>query len=160
MHRKIWWGNMKTLGSILLCTVMTTTVAAAQTPDMKGDWVGKTNTIVAGVGGPHWPDSKGTWEKPLLAQRDITLRIVGQDDRRFWGESIIAGDAASGGKATSEPFIGTVSKDGAKVMLSDTDGYFIGDLSGTTLSYCYLQSGARQANDKPAVITCHDVTKR
>ncbi|MFG1466085.1 hypothetical protein V5F77_24770 [Xanthobacter sp. DSM 24535] len=58
---------MKALGWILLCNVMTISVAAAQTPDMKGDWVGKTNTIIAGVGGPHWPDSKGTWEKPLLA---------------------------------------------------------------------------------------------
>ncbi|WP_428032571.1 hypothetical protein [Ancylobacter sp.] len=152
--------TMKALGWFLLCNAMTISVAAAQTPDMKGDWVGKTNTIIAGVGGPHWPDSKGTWEKPLLAQRDITLRIVGQEDRRFWGESIIAGDAASGGAVTSEPFIGTVSKGGDKVMMADTDGYFVGDLSGTTLSYCYLQAGAKQPNDKPAVVTCNDVTKR
>ncbi|MCB4770468.1 hypothetical protein LGR54_17810 [Ancylobacter sp. Lp-2] len=151
---------MKALGWFLLCNVMTISAAAAQTPDMKGDWVGKTNTIIAGVGGPHWPDSKGTWEKPLLAQRDITLRIIGQEDRRFWGESIIAGDASSGGTVTTEPFIGTVSKGGDKVMMADTDGYFVGDLSGTTLSYCYLQAGARQANDKPAVATCNDVTKR
>ncbi len=151
---------MKTLSLILLCNAMTISVASAQAPDMKGDWVGKTNTIVAGVGGPHWPDSKGTWAKPLLAQRDITLRIVGQDDRRFWGESVIAGDAASGGAVTSEPFIGTLSKGGDRVMMTDTDGYFLGDLSGTTLSYCYLQAGARQVNDKPAVATCNDVTKR
>ncbi|MFG1466086.1 hypothetical protein V5F77_24775 [Xanthobacter sp. DSM 24535] len=45
-------------------------------------------------------------------------------------------------------------------MMADTDGYFVGDLSGTTLSYCYLQAGARQASDKPAVVTCNDVTKR
>jgi len=151
---------MKSLGLILICSAMMATAASAQTPDMKGEWVGKTNTIIAGVGGPHWPDSKGTWEKPLLAQREITLRITGQDDRRFWGESVIAGDAASGGAVTSEPFIGSVSKGGDKVMMADTDGYFVGDLSGKMLSYCYLQAGARQANEKPAVVTCNDVTKR
>lgn len=81
-------------------------------------------------------------------------------DRRLWGESIIAGDAASGGAVTSEPFTGTVSKGGEKAMMTDTDGYCIGELSGTTLSYCYFQAGARQANDKPAVVACDDVTKR
>ncbi|WP_266338011.1 hypothetical protein [Kaistia nematophila] len=151
---------MKSLGWFFLCNVMTISAAIAETPDMKGDWVGKTNTIIAGMGGPHWPDSKGTWEKPLLAERDITLRIVGQSDRRFWGQSIIAGDAASGGAVTTEPFIGTVSKGGDSVMMADTDGYFFGDVEGNTLSYCYVQAGAKQAADKPAVVTCLDVTKR
>jgi len=151
---------MKTLGCFLLCSAMMTSVATAQVADMKGDWVGTTNTIIAGVGGPHWPDSKGTWEAPLLSQRDVTLRIVGQDDRRFWGESIIASGTGSGGAVTTEPFIGTVSKGGDKVMMTDTDGYFVGELSGNTLSYCYIQAGARQVNDKPAVVTCNDVTKR
>ncbi|GAB4065473.1 hypothetical protein KHC28_03070 [Ancylobacter sonchi] len=145
---------------ILLCNVMTISVAAAQTPDMKGDWIGRTNTLIAGAGGAHWPDSKAAWEKPLRAQRDITLRIVGQDGRRLRGESIIAGDEASGGRVTTEPFIGTASKAGDKVMMADTDGYFVEDLSDTTLAYCYLLAGVRQANDEPAIISCNDVTKR
>ncbi|WP_132034301.1 hypothetical protein [Aquabacter spiritensis] len=37
-------------------------------------------------------------------------------------------------------------------MMTLKDGHFVGDLSGTTLAYCYLQAGARQAGDKPAVV--------
>lgn len=152
---------MKAQALALFCTFIAVDVAfAADVPDLKGDWVGKTNTIVAGAGGPHWPESKGSWDKPMLADRDITIRIKGQDGRRFWGESIIAGDAASGGKTTSEPLIGSVSTSGDNVMMADTDGYFIGELSGKTLSYCYLQAGAKQDTDKPAVVTCLEVTKR
>ncbi|MGE3991650.1 hypothetical protein [Pseudorhodoplanes sp.] len=142
----------------LFCMLLA--VPAASAADMKGSWIGKTHTIIAGAGGPHWPESKGTWEKPLLADRDITLRITGQDGRRFWGESVIAGDGASGGKTTIEPFIGTVSTDDSTVMMADTDGYYIGKLSGNTFSYCYIQSGAKQAGDKPAVSTCLEVTKK
>src|SRR5262249_25156844 len=143
----------------LLCTVFTlTTASAADTPNMKGDWVGKTQPIVAGKGGPHWPDSKGTFTKPALMERDMTIRITGQDGRRFWGESIVGGEARAAG--TVEPFIGSVSTNGEDVMMADTDGYFIGELSGNTLSYCYLQAGAKKEGDLPAVVTCLSVTKR
>lgn len=145
-------------GLILLGALLAATTANAA--DMKGDWTGKTHTIIAGTGGPHWPDSKGTWEKPLLADRDITITITGQDGRRFWGESIIGGDAASGGKTTREPFIGTVSPDDTGIMMADTDGYFVGKLTGTTLSYCYIQAGSSKSGDKPAVVTCNEVKKK
>jgi hypothetical protein len=142
-----------------LCfTVMTAMAASAA--DMKGDWTGRTHTIIAGTGGPHWPDSKGTWQKPLTADRDITIRITGQDGRRFWGETIILGDTASGGKTTTEPFIGTVAPDDSTVMMADTDGYFVGKLSGNTFSYCYTQSGAGKSGDRPAVVTCNEVKKK
>ncbi|HWV43828.1 hypothetical protein [Pseudorhodoplanes sp.] len=142
----------------LLFTAMTAMTANAA--DMKGDWVGLTHTIIAGAGGPHWPDSKGTWQKPLTADREVTFRVTGQDGRRFWGETIIAGDSSSGGKPTTEPFIGTVGLDDVTVMMSDTDGYFAGKLTGNTLSYCYLQAGAKQPGDKPAVVTCNEVKKK
>ncbi len=142
----------------VFCSLSILTTADAA--EMKGDWNGKTHTIIAGTGGPHWPESKGTWEKPLLADRDITLRITGQDGRRFWGETIIVGDPASGGKPTTEPFIGTVAPDDTGIMMADTDGYFVGKVSGNKLSYCYIQAGAKEAKDKPAVVTCNEVTKK
>ncbi len=46
------------------------------------------------------------------------------------------------------------------IMMADTDGYFVGKLSGNTLSYCYIQAGARQPGDKPAVVTCNEVRKK
>jgi hypothetical protein len=82
------------------------------------------------------------------------------EGRRFWGESIIVGDTASGGKTTTEPFIGTVTPDDTGIMTADTDGYFVGKLSSNTLSYCYIQAGAKETNDKPAVVTCNELTKK
>ena len=148
---------MKSYQLAFLCAVFAT---GAQSAEMKGEWTGKTHTIIAGTGGPHWPESKGTWDKPMVADRDITIRITGQDGRRFWGESVIAGDTASGGQTTTEPFIGTVTPDDSNVMMADTDGYFVGKLSGRTLSYCYIQAGSKETNGTPAVVTCNEVTKQ
>ena len=152
---------MRVKAIAVFCGLASASVAfAADVPDMKGVWIGKTQPIVAGKGGPHWPESKGTFDKPALVERDMTIRITGQDGRRFWGESIVGGDPSIGGKPTSEPFIGSVSTSGEKVMMADTDGYFFGDLSGNTLSYCYVQAGAKQEGGQPAVVTCLDVTKQ
>jgi hypothetical protein len=146
---------------IILGTLLGSASAmAADIPDMKGTWRGKTQPIVAGKGGPHWPENGGTFDKPALLERDMTIRITGQDGRRFWGESIVGGDATAGSKDTAEPLIGSVSTSGENVMMADTDGYFIGELSGGTLSYCYLQAGAKTGNQPPAVATCLDVTRQ
>ena len=149
---------MKAQALAVICTLVTLNSAvAADVPDMKGVWVGKTQPIVAGKGGPHWPDSKGTFAKPALMERDMTIRITGQDGRRFWGESVVGGEAGAPG--TTEPFIGSVSTNGQDVMMADTDGYFFGEVSGKTLSYCYVQAGAKKEGDPPAVATCLSVTK-
>ena len=73
-------------------------------PDLKGDWVGRTYTIIAGSGG-HWPTSVGTYEKPGLYQKDLVIKVTQQVDRRFWGVTIISG----GGEKTQEPFIGELT---------------------------------------------------
>ena len=150
---------MKTQAFAVICTLFAATSAfAADAPDLRGVWVGKTQPIVAGKGGPHWPDSKGTFAKPALIERDMTIRITGQDGRRFWGESVVGGEGGAAGKV--EPFLGSVSTNGEDVMMADTDGYFFGELSGKTLSYCYLQAGAKKEGDPPAVATCLSVTKQ
>jgi hypothetical protein len=58
------------------------TFAADKTPNMKGKWVGKTHTIVAGLA-PHWPSNKGTFEKPGLFEKDLVIEITGQEGNRF-----------------------------------------------------------------------------
>jgi hypothetical protein len=94
-------------------------VAADPVPDMKGRWVGKTHSIVAGKG-DLWPSSAGTFDKPGLYEKDLVLEITGQQDDRFWGVTTISG----GGEKTQEPFIGELyGKDRRKLLSADTDGY-------------------------------------
>jgi hypothetical protein len=47
--------------------------AADPAPDVKGKWVGKTSTIIAGSGA-HWPSSVGTFDKPGLYEKDLTIK--------------------------------------------------------------------------------------
>ena len=60
--------------TVLLAAVSLPAVAfgADQVPDVKGDWVGKTHTIIAGRGG-HWPTSSGSFDKPGLYEKDIDI---------------------------------------------------------------------------------------
>jgi hypothetical protein len=67
------------MGSIV---VSASAFAADQPPIMKGKWIGKTYTIVAGSGG-HWPTNKGTFDKPGLMEKDLVIEVTGQEDRRF-----------------------------------------------------------------------------
>ena len=114
--------------------------AADPTPDVRGKWTGKTYAIVAGSGGHH-PGSKGTWEKPLLSEKDVVFEIVGQDGRRFWGITTLAGT----GEKTTEPFIGILGgKDSRTLFIADTDGYFDGQLMGSdTIAFTYRHAGGK-----------------
>ena len=124
--------------------------AADQPPDVRGRWVGKTHSIVAGSGG-HWPTSKGTFEKPGLFEKDIVIEITGQEDRRFWGMQTLSGN----GESTQEPMIGELTgEDNRSVVLVDTDGYLNGRLTGeNVLSFCYAQAGGRNGS---SVVSCRD----
>jgi hypothetical protein len=122
-------------------------------PDLRGDWVGTTYTIIAGHGG-HWPTSVGTFEKPGLYQKDLVIRVTQQADRRFWGVTIISGS----GQKTQEPFIGELTgKDHRYAVFVDTDGYFSGEISGDVLSFCYTQAGAVHDGNTSSVISCTEV---
>ena len=113
-------------------------VAADPVPDIKGRWVGKTHSIVAGSGA-HWPSSAGTFEKPGLYEKDVVLEFTGQQDRRFWGVTTISG----GGEKTEEPFIGHLyGKDNNKILCRH-GGYLWGELDGDTISFCYSHAGGK-----------------
>jgi hypothetical protein len=70
--------------------------------------------------GGHWPNGRGTWDKPALLEKDLVIDITAQDGRRFWGVTTVSG----GGEKTDEPFIGELSgKDNRNFVFGDTDGF-------------------------------------
>ena len=128
-------------------------LGADQPPNMKGKWVGKTHTIVAGKGG-HWPNSTGTFEQPAFFEKDLVLEITGQEGRRFWGVTTISG----GNEKTDEPFIGELTgEDNETVVMADTDGYFTGTLvDDNEFSFCYMQAGGKTES---SVVSCTEVKR-
>ncbi len=67
-------------GLLLAALISSSAFAADQVPDIKGKWTGKTYTIVAGSGG-HWPSNKGTFDKPGLFEKDLTIEVTNQEGR-------------------------------------------------------------------------------
>jgi hypothetical protein len=128
-------------------------LAADKIPDIKGKWVGKTHTIVAGMG-LHWPSNAGTFEKPGLFEKDLVIDITGQQDNRFWGNQIFTGN----NEKTEEPMIGELTgPNNRTVLLVDTDGYLNGQLIGNdTISFCYTQAGGKSG---ASVVSCTQVKR-
>jgi hypothetical protein len=126
--------------------------AAERIPDLKGKWVGKTYSIVAGSGG-HWPSNKGTFDKPGLYEKDLVIEVTGQDGRRFWGTQSFSGN----GENTHEPMIGELTgKGNHTVVIVDTDGYLQGQLDGDVLSFCYTQAGG---STSASVVSCTEIKR-
>jgi hypothetical protein len=145
-----------TKGSIvcaLAAAIASPALAADKIPDIRGKWVGKTHTIVAGIG-LHWPSNKGTFDKPGLFEKDIVIEFTNQDARRFWGVQTLSG----GGEQTKEPMIGELTgKDSKTVVLVDTDGYLDGQLiDANTLSFCYKQAGGASG---ASVVSCSQLKR-
>jgi hypothetical protein len=127
--------------------------AADQPPNIKGKWIGKTYTIVAGSGG-HWPTNRGTFDRPGLLEKDLVIEVTGQEDRRFWGVQTLSGN----GESTQEPMIGELTGgDNRTVVIVDTDGYLNGHLvNDDVLSFCYTQAGGKS---QTSVISCTEVKR-
>jgi hypothetical protein len=138
---------------ILAACFAATASAADEIPNIKGKWVGKTHTIVAGVA-PHWPSNRGTFAKPGLFEKDLMIEVTGQDGRRFWGMQTFTGK----GEKTEEPMIGELTgKDNKTVVLVDRDGYLDGQLiDDNTLTFCYKQAGGRGG---ASVVSCTEIKR-
>jgi hypothetical protein len=137
----------------LVACIATTASAADQIPNIKGKWVGKTHSIVAGVA-PHWPSNRGTFEKPGLFEKDLVIEVTGQEGRRFWGLQTFTGN----GERTNEPMIGVLTgKDNKTIVLVDYDGYLDGQLvDDNTLSFCYKQVGGKTGS---SVVSCSQIKR-
>jgi len=137
----------------LLAWMAGSAVAADQIPNIKGKWVGKTHSIVAGVA-PHWPSNRGTFEKPGMFEKDLVIDVTNQEGRRFWGVQTFIG----GSESTNEPMIGELTgKDHKTVVLVDRDGYLDGQLvDDNTLSFCYRQAGGSAGG---SVVSCSELKR-
>ena len=143
------------LFGLSLAGLMSSAVLAADpVPDIRGKWAGKTFTIVAGAGG-HWPNNKGTFDKPGLFEKDLVIEVTNQEGRRFWGNQSFTGN----GESTQEPMIGELTGKGNKtVVLVDTDGTLNGELvDKNTLSFCYTQV---QGKTPSSVVSCTEVKRQ
>jgi len=140
-------------GALALVACIAGAASADQIPNIKGKWVGKTHSIVAGVA-PHWPSNRGTFEKPGLFEKDLVIEVTGQEGRRFWGMQTFTGN----GEKTEEPMIGALTgKDNKTVVLVDYDGYLDGQLiDDNTLSFCYKQAGGKTG---ASVVSCTEIKR-
>jgi hypothetical protein len=140
-------------GLALAALVAGPALSADKIPDIKGKWLGKTHTIVAGMA-LHWPSNKGTFEKPGLFEKDLEIDITGQDGNRFWGNQILSGN----GEKTEEPMIGELTGANYRTLvLVDTDGYLNGQLIGNdTISFCYTQAGGKT---ETSVVSCTQIKR-
>jgi hypothetical protein len=140
-------------GLALAAIIAGPALAADKIPDIKGKWVGKTHTIVAGMG-LHWPSNMGTFEKPGLFEKDLVIEVTGQQDNRFWGNQIFTGT----NEKTEEPMIGELTgANNRTVLLVDSDGYLDGQLIGNdTMSFCYKQAGGKSG---ASVVSCSQLKR-
>ena len=120
---------------------------------MKGKWVGKTYTIVAGSGA-HWPTNKGTFDKPGLFEKDLMIEVTGQEGGRFWGMQTLSGN----GEKTQEPMIGEqTGANNRTVVIVDTDAYLNGQfVDDSTLSFCYSKAGGKSDQ---SVVSCTEIKR-
>ena len=141
-------------GLAVIALFASSALAADQIPNLKGKWVGKTHTIVAGAGA-HWPSNKGTFDKPGLFEKDLVIEITGQQDNRFWGNQTLSGN---GEMSSDEPMIGEIAgPDYKRIILVDTDGALHGQLDdANTLSFCYEQPGGKTT---ASVVSCSQLKR-
>ena len=137
----------------LVFCIVGTASAADQIPNIRGKWVGKTHSIVAGVA-PHWPSNRGTFERPGLFEKDLTIEVTAQEGRRFWGMQTFSGS----GENTQEPMIGELTgKDNKTVVLVARDGFLDGQLiDDNTLSFCYKQACGQAG---ASVVSCSELKR-
>jgi hypothetical protein len=153
MHQASRYGTVFGLAIAALALGSALASAAERVPDLKGKWVGKTHTIVAGGGG-HWPTGSGTFAKPGLFEKDLVIEVTGQEGRRFWGVTTLSGK----GEKTDEPFIGELTGRGNRTIVGvDTDGFYNGQVVGAgKISFCYTHAGGKTAS---SVVSCTEVTR-
>jgi hypothetical protein len=118
--------------------------------NLVGTWTGTAQAIVDGAGDAHYPADAASQPAGPYRLRDFpfSYRIDGQDGRRFWG----VGTSSS----QSERIIGTVSADGQRLYIVDSEGYFDGVVMNTnTLEICY-----RHAGTASAAVVCNVVSRQ
>jgi hypothetical protein len=126
----------KTLVAVALILAMTAdsgiAVAQGAAPlDLKGRWVGTSESIVRGRALHHAP-ARGS--RPLLDNVLFTYAITGQVGRRFWG--------TVSGRGDQEPLTGVIAYDDKTIIWQDSDGLVQGTIiDRNTLDLVYSHTG-------------------
>lgn len=117
--------------------------AQAAAPDVRGTWVGTSQSIVTGKAKHHAAPSPG---QPLLDNVEFTWVIEGQDGHRFWGTlSSVHG---------SEALTGVVGLDGKSLTARTSEGEIEGRLvDSDTVEIIYSAGG-------PAIVLAVNSLKR
>jgi hypothetical protein len=119
--------------------------AQAAIPDLRGTWVGESESVVLGGGNPHHVPTQSA--EPRFSSVKFTMTIEKQDGRRF------AGVFAS--PTSSEMVIGVLSRAGTIYMVDD-DGYDSGTmLAPNRMELCYRHLSARAR-----IVSCTALTKQ
>jgi hypothetical protein len=101
--------------------------------DLKGHWIGTSESIVRGSPMHHAAQSGDT---PLLDNVQFDYNFVGQDGRRFWGTVT--------GKGTAEPIMGVIAYDGKTIVAQDSDGMLQGKIvDADTIEAVYSHTNAK-----------------
>jgi hypothetical protein len=126
-------------------TAVTAAGAETATPDVRGTWKGKSESIVQGAGNPHHASPKAA--SPRLNSIEFTMTVKEQDGRRFSGTfSSVRGN---------DPIIAVISRTGAIYMVDD-DGYTVGSmLAPNRMELCYMH-----LSPKSRVASCVEMTKQ
>lgn len=122
----------KMLVALALGTFLATAgVAQTAAPDVRGTWVGTSQSIVTGKAKHHAAPPPG---KPLLDNVEFTWVIEGQDGHRFWGTlSSVHG---------SEALTGVVGLDGKTLVARTSEGEIEGRLvDSDTVEIIYSAGG-------------------
>jgi hypothetical protein len=134
---------------VMLATVLMSAAAYSQIlPDLTGTWSGPFKTAILG-NNSHHPGSQTVIEPPRVQQVEFTVDIEGQDGRLLWGKSWSDPE-------NKEPFVGTITADGRRLLGADLDGSIDADISNPELlDLCYTQTGLSQA----AIASCGQIRR-
>lgn len=120
-----------TIALAAACTLASSAVAQTAVPDMRGTWIGTSESIVLGNTKHHAPVGA---HAPLLDNVEFTYVITNQDGHRFWGTLVSA--------RSKEPLIGVIGLDGKTVVARTSEGEVRGTLvDGDTIEHIYSAGG-------------------
>ncbi|MDA4845539.1 hypothetical protein [Hoeflea poritis] len=113
------------IAAALVLTGAMATASAQYRPELVGVWKGTLSN-----GARVLPDDPTpTYYNALDPQLEITMTIIGQDDRSFHG--------VMGNHEEREYVVGVVREDGKTLLMADDDGYKSATiLTPSTMEYC------------------------
>lgn len=116
---------MATAGAVFMFAAQH--AAAADFPNLVGEWKGKTSPVHVGSTGHATPQGEGV---NFTAEFDITFNVTDQKGNDFAGAVVT--------KNRTEPFVGSIREDKGEGVMVDEDGnYEFKLIDANTIDLCY-----------------------